>query len=69
MNTYNTVQDALTAYDDTLDECHPDQIMNIQASRILREIDPTAYRCGFHDWLDAGGIDSDELDGWDRVDL
>ena len=69
MNTYNTVQDALTAYDDMLDECHPDQIMDIQASRILREIDPTAYRCGFHDWLDADGIDTDELDGWDRVDL
>ena len=69
MNTYNTVQDALTAYDDMLDECYPDQFMDIQASRILREIDPTAYRCGFHDWLDSDGIDSDQLDGWDLVDL
>ena len=32
-------------------------------SRILREIDPTAYRCGLHDFIDAEGIDSDDLDG------
>lgn len=27
------------------------------ASRILKELDPIAYRCGFHDWLDFEGIE------------
>ena len=36
-------------------------------SGILRECDPIAYRVGFHDWADAEGIDTDELE--DDADL
>lgn len=27
------------------------------ASRILKELDPIAYQCGFNDWMDAEGIE------------
>ena len=33
-------------------------------SRVLEEMDPVAYRCGFNDFLDYMGVDSDEL-VWD----
>jgi hypothetical protein len=64
--TYTTVREALDAYDEYLDE-YPGDTVNVcgiefDRSRILRELDPTAYRCYFADWLDTQGIDSDELD-------
>lgn len=43
-------------YDAFLDEAYPSlQIAGIDylTSRALREVDPTAYRCGFNDWLDS----------------
>lgn len=33
-------------------------------SRVLEKMDPMAYRCGFFDYLDYMGVDSDELE-WD----
>lgn len=63
----HTVSDAIAAYDNMLDEIHGEP-MGYPASRILREIDPIAYRVGFHDWLDSDGIDSDILAGdWDQL--
>lgn len=44
------------AYDNFLDEVFPScKIANSEynTSRALAEIDPTAYRCGFADWLDG----------------
>ena len=46
-------------YDDMLDDCYSDQLENItfislsSPSRLLSEYDPTAYSCGFNDWLDG----------------
>lgn len=59
---FTTLSEAMAAYDDMLDEVYPDQIMGLAASRILREVDPIAYRVGFHDWLDGEGVDSDDLE-------
>lgn len=59
--TYKNVREALDAYDEMLNECH-EGCFNIEPARILRKLDPTWYRCGFADWLDAEGIDSDDLD-------
>lgn len=39
-------------YDEHLDELHG-EFMDMQASRILRETDPIAYRTGFSDYIDA----------------
>lgn len=57
-----TMSEAIAAYDEMLVEAYPNQIMNLSAARILREVDPIAYRVGFHDWADAEGIDTDDLE-------
>lgn len=43
-------------YDDELDETHQDyEIMGLSfsASRVLRECDPIAYKCGLNDFADS----------------
>ena len=64
---YDTMSEAIEAYDEMLDEIYTETPFSIPASRILRECDPIAYRCGFHDWADAEGIDTDDLE--DDADL
>lgn len=42
-------------YDEMLDEVSGEVkigTLSYLASKVLSEIDPTAYRCGFADWLD-----------------
>lgn len=62
---YGTWAQAEESFDALLDEAGTVEIAGISfdRSRILREIDPTAYRCGLHDFIDAEGIDSDDLEG------
>lgn len=55
-----TESDAQDLYDEMLDECYPDQVGNLLASRILRECDPTQYWCGYNDWLDGMGLTTEE---------
>lgn len=43
-------------YDEWLDECLGEVTigtLTYQASRTLKEVDPTAYRCGFGDFIDS----------------
>jgi hypothetical protein len=43
-------------YDDMLDEIYSDckiANMDYSTSRALKDVDPTAYRVGFVDWLDS----------------
>jgi hypothetical protein len=42
--TYIDESEAYLQYDDMLDESHPNQIMDIPASTILKELDPIAYQ-------------------------
>lgn len=61
-----TVAYALDRYDEMLDETLSvslPEMGGFDASRVLKALDPIAYRCGFHDWLDSEGIDSDTLTG------
>ncbi len=44
-------------YDDMLDDVHGD-FLGMNASYILKKMDPTAYRCVLLDYLD--GLDQDE---------
>ena len=44
-------------YDEMLDEVHGD-FLGMNASYILKKMDPTAYRCGLLDYLD--GLDQDD---------
>lgn len=65
---YDNYADAVEAYDDMLNECHDaPTIAGIEFDPcvILRRVDPIAYRCGFNDWLDGEGVDSDTFtDDW-----
>lgn len=63
---YTAMSEAMKAYDEMLDEVHGEP-MGYPASRILREVDPIAYRTGFHDWLDGEEVDLDSLE--DDADL
>lgn len=52
--------DALTRYDEMLDEIHESVkcgYLEWGMSRVLKEMDPTAYRCGFSDWMDSEGLE------------
>lgn len=68
---FTTVSEALDAYNDDLDAWGPVSVagLDFAPSRVLRKVDPIAYRCGFNDWLDAEGVDDDALTGWDLVTL
>lgn len=51
-----TEEDAHDLYDDMLDEVTPDieiGYLSWTASRVLQEMDPIAYRCGFNDYESA----------------
>lgn len=54
--THIDESEAYDLYDEMLDECYPNQIMDIPASHILKECDPIAYDCGFNDWLDSADL-------------
>lgn len=43
------------SYDEALDDMGPVRIGSLEysASHVLREIDPTAYRCGLLDYMDS----------------
>lgn len=49
-------------YDDFLDEIYPEANIcgyEYSSSRALKEIDPTAYRCGLNDWADSEGYEEE----------
>lgn len=53
-------QDALERFDHFLDAIHETVKcgqLEWDMSRVLKEMDPTAYRCGFSDWLDSEGLE------------
>lgn len=61
-----TNQEAHAAYDEMLDEVYGEVELfgqyHYDHSRALKELDPIAYDCGFNDWCDAQGIDTDKLE-------
>lgn len=65
-----TWEEAEEQYSDMLDEITgPVNILGMEysASRVLREMDPIAYRVGLHDYIDSEGVDSDDLEGESTV--
>ena len=59
-----TMEDAYSYYEGMMDEEGPIEIAGIEffPSQILKEMDPIAYRTGFNDYMDAIGVDTDELE-------
>jgi len=49
-----TESEALTAYDEMLDECYPmAEGWQGTASQAMKDNDEVMYRCGFNDWMDS----------------
>lgn len=50
------------SYAECIDEQGPVIVagMKFTASRILREVDPVAYRCGLNDYVDSLNVTADE---------
>lgn len=62
---YETISETVDAYDDMLNETHETiTLMGVEyyASDVLKKVDPIAYKCGWIDWCDAEGIDTDDLE-------
>lgn len=53
--------DAINGFDDYLNGIYPDNVMvcgsEFLPSRALKELDPTAYREMFNNWLDSEGLE------------
>ena len=47
------------SYCDMLDDCYP-ELFNMSPSRILRECDPTAYNCGWNDYVDSIEVEEED---------
>jgi len=72
-----TAIDTESLYDQMLDECYSFESVGgifagMSPSRVLAEVDPTAYRCGKNDWEDGESRDQwEEIDGsyYDRAEV
>ena len=55
-------------YEEMLDEVHGD-FLGMNASYILKNMDPVAYRCALLDYLDSLDQDEEKMDNDDYVEL
>lgn len=62
---FTTISESVVAYDDMLTEVYGPVViagMEFDAAYALNELDPIAYKCGWIDYMDALGVDTDELE-------
>ena len=57
--------DFIDQYEECLDECNG-EFMGMDASYILKECDPIAYRCGLNDYVDS--LDISDSDVYKELD-
>ena len=60
---YVPEHEALEMYRDCLDDCNDLVVvcgMSYNPSRVLEELDPIAFNCGFNDYCDSMDITTDE---------
>lgn len=63
--TYTTISETVAAYDSMLNECYPDLTIAgyvFDTARALDQLEPITYKCGWLDWCDSEGIDTDDLE-------
>ena len=62
MNVSSGEIDDYGAYDESLDSYGTVSIMGLEfdPSRIIKELDPTAYHCGYNDWVDSDQSDLED---------
>lgn len=62
---YETISETIDAFDDFINAMHDEVTLlgvDYYASELLKSTDPIAYKCGWLDWCDSEGIDTDELE-------
>lgn len=62
---FTTISESVDAYDAFIREVSGDVDIlgvNYDPATILNAIDPIAYKCGWIDYMDSLGIDTDELE-------
>ena len=72
MNVTNGEIDDYDTYDESLDSEGTVTVcgMEFYPSRILEELDPVAYRCGYNDWVDSDQNDlEDALENEDYSEI
>lgn len=69
-----TAIDVETAYNDMLDDCYSLESVggpfsHMSASRVLKEVDPIAYRCGMNDYTDGEEYVEIDCDYYDKREV
>lgn len=61
---FTSISESVEAYDEMLNEhgSVPVAGMEFSPAYALNELDPIAYKCGWIDYMDALGVDTDELE-------
>lgn len=64
---YETISETVDAYNYFIDDTHETAFVSLlgvlyRPSALLNAVDPIAYKCGWINWCDAEGIDTDELE-------
>lgn len=62
MTVSNGEIDDYDAYDESLDSEGTVTVWGLEfyPSQIIKELDPTAYRCGYNDWVDSDQCDLED---------
>lgn len=63
--SYTKMSELLESYREFLDECYTSMDIGgitFDASRVLEELDPIAFRCGYLDFADSLDVDVDSLE-------
>ena len=60
-------EDFAEQYDEMLDDVYG-EFMGFDASQILNEMDPTAYRCGLLDYVDSLDQDEEKMKDYDYAE-
>ena len=62
---FETISETVEAYNETLNSVYEGIEVggvSYDYAVVFEALDPIAYRCGWIDWCDAEGIDTDELE-------
>lgn len=62
---FTSISESVEAYDDMLNEVYTWSDVggiSFAPSDILNKFDPIAYKCGWIDYMDSLGVDTDELE-------
>lgn len=62
---YETISETVAAFDSMTNDLFGTVLVmgsEYDMAKLWNKLDPIAYKCGWIDWCDAEGIDTDELE-------